>query len=236
MELIHILKRIRRQLYGLRALVPGLRRQHQLERMVGPLGMWDQLQAYQLNAVKMLGLQPGHWMLDIGCGPLQGGIAFIKYLDAGRYVGVDLKKLQINAAHAQIARLGCADKNPLLLVSDSFGDKELGAKCFDFIWLSQVLYYFDGPMMHRLFEMVSRRLNSKGVFAGDILGLSGNRRFIEEDSVAHLHTAYSLNAIASGYGLSVVEKGTIEQFGYPKRLGLRTNVMLQVTHRNRARG
>jgi cyclopropane fatty-acyl-phospholipid synthase-like methyltransferase len=73
----------------LRTFVPGWRRRHKLESLLGPLGFWDQLQNYQLQAVVQLGLQPEHSLLDIGCGPLQGGIAFIRYLQADRYVGVD---------------------------------------------------------------------------------------------------------------------------------------------------
>jgi predicted TPR repeat methyltransferase len=217
-------------MYGLRVFIPGLRRRHQLEEMIGPLGYWDKLQAYQINAVKMLGMMPSHSMLDIGCGPLQGGEAFIRFLDPQKYVGVDLKSRQINAAHELVGLSSLADKNPVLLVSSTFGDRELGEMTFDFIWMSQILYYLDRAMMDKLFEMVSRRMNKNGLFAGDILGPDAERAYIEKYSL-NIHTAQSLRPIVERYGLSVVDKGRIECFGYPRRLSRHTNVMLQVTHR-----
>ena len=35
------------------------------------------------------GLKPEHKLLDVGCGPLRGGIKFINYLEPGNYYGVD---------------------------------------------------------------------------------------------------------------------------------------------------
>lgn len=83
------LMKLRRSLYGLRAYIPGLRERHRLEVMVGPLGFWDKLQRYQLNVLQQNGMEAGHTLMDIGCGPLQGGVAFIKYLNASCYVGID---------------------------------------------------------------------------------------------------------------------------------------------------
>ena len=85
-----LLMRTRRKLYSLRAFVPGLREHHRLEAMVGPLGYWDQLQRYHLRLLCANGLKPGQTLLDIGCGPLQGGIAFIRYLNRGGYTGIEV--------------------------------------------------------------------------------------------------------------------------------------------------
>jgi SAM-dependent methyltransferase len=230
MKIVRTLKHLRRRVYGLRAFVPGLRRRHRLEAMVGPLGFWDDLQAYQLRAVKQLGLLPGNRLLDLGCGPLQGGEAFIRYLEPDRYVGVDHRQEVIAVGREQIARFQLQDKRPQLLVSTTFGDRELGTRTFDFIWASQVLYYFDEPAMHRLFDMVGRRLNSTGIMAGDILGPAADRIFLRPP-MPPAHTPQSLDTIARLHGLSVVARGTIRDFGYPGRLGLRTNLLLEITHR-----
>jgi cyclopropane fatty-acyl-phospholipid synthase-like methyltransferase len=55
------------------------------------LGFWHELQSYQLNTLKENGLRAEHSLLDIGCGPLQGGLAFIKYLEESKYFGIDIE-------------------------------------------------------------------------------------------------------------------------------------------------
>lgn len=224
------LRRWRRQLYGLRSLVPGWRRIHRLEKMVGPLGFWNQLQRYQLRVVTGLGLRPEHSMLDIGCGPLQGGIAFIRYLNPGRYVGVDHNHAAIDAGREELSRLRLWEKTPRLIVSKVFGDDQLGSVAFNFIWLSQIFYYFDEPTVLSLFAMVARRLHSDGVMAADILGPASDRSFLR-DPQPPAHTAKSLDLLALSCGLQVVELGPLSQFDYPKRLGLRHNVLLRITKR-----
>jgi SAM-dependent methyltransferase len=229
MQPVRTLKRLRRRLYSLRVLLPGLRRRHQLEAMVGPLGFWNQLQEYQLNAVKRLGLLPTHTFLDLGCGPLQGGEVFIRYLGIRQYTGIDRRCSVIDVAHEQIGRRHLGNKNPQLFCSETFGDNELESALFDFIWASQVLYYFDEPTMDRLFGMVSRRLKPGGIMAGDILGPAADRSWLRE-SLPPAHSARTLDAIARRHGLCVTERGTLQDFGYPRRLGLRTNVLLETGH------
>ena len=229
MHLVRFLKSTRRRLYGLRALVPGLRRRHRLESMVGPLGYWKELQAYQLAATRAFGLRPSHRLLDLGCGALQGGVKFIAYLDAGRYVGVDCRSSAIEAGWEEIRRHGLDERRPRLLVTESFGDRELGDAQFDFIWASQILYYFDEPKMHELMAMVSRRLDPRGVMAGDVLAPDGDRSFLRPP-LPPAHTGASLDVLAREHGLEATECGNLERFGYPRRLGLRGNVMIQIRH------
>jgi SAM-dependent methyltransferase len=199
--------------------------------MVGPLGFWNKLQSYQLQTAVRLGLRPNSALLDLGCGPLQGGIGFIRYLDAGGYTGVDHNPEAIQIGQEEFSRLKLLEKKPRLLISRSFGDEELGSSCFDFIWMSQVLYYFDEPTMHRLFEMVRRRLQPGGIMAGDILGPASDRSFLRPPHPP-VHTAESLNTVAREHGLMVVAQGNLADWGYPKRLGLRNNILLQVNHLN----
>jgi SAM-dependent methyltransferase len=227
------LKRWRRKIYGLRSFVPVLRRRHQLEAMVGPLGFWNQLQDYQLRVVRELGLRPEDSLLDIGCGPLQGGIAFIRYLNYGCYVGVDHNRAAIDIGRQEISRLRLGEKKPRLIVSHVFGDEQLGSAEFKFIWLSQIFYYFDEPTVLGLFEMAARRLHPDGVMAADIFGPSSDRSFLR-DPQPPAHTANSLDLLARKCGLRVVELGPLSQFGYPKRLGLRHNVLLRITKNGEA--
>jgi len=71
---------------------------------------------------------PRHRLLDIGCGALRGGIHFIRYLDPGNYYGVDLNASLIQAAReVELVEAGLVDRNPPLLVDDSFAFGRFGA-------------------------------------------------------------------------------------------------------------
>ncbi len=164
------LKLMRRKIYGLREFIPWMKERHRLELMVGPLGYWDRLQEYQLNLLKSNGLLPNHKLLDIGCGPLQGGIAFIKYLESNNYYGIDIKKEVIEIDKKLTVKNKIAAKKPFLAYSETFGLNEIKDIKFDFMWASQILYYFDEHKINALMEMISLRLKDNGKFLGDIIG------------------------------------------------------------------
>jgi SAM-dependent methyltransferase len=199
-----------------------------LESLVGPLGYWNQLQRYQFRVLTMLGLETCHSLLDIGCGPLQGGIAFIRYLQPSCYVGVDHNPEALEAGRMELSRHRLWSKNPSLLFSRSFGDDEVGDARFNFIWLSQILYYFDEPTLDRLFEMAKRRLLPGGILAGDIHGPCTDRSFLR-DPKPPVHTPESLNRQAASFGLQVKSLGTLNQLGYPKQLNLGNNLLIKAT-------
>ena len=228
---IRKLKKIRRHIYGLRTFIPWLRERHRLEAMVGPLGYWNKLQAYQLNALISNGLKPHHTLLDIGCGPLQGGIAFIKYLEESKYYGIDINESHLDAAKKQIIRYNLLEKKPFLALSESFGNEELNGICFDYIWASQVLYYFNNNKIKSLMKILSTRLKENGKFLGDIM--STNRyEFKTSINGYYLHTAESLNNIANDFNLKVREIGELVKYGYPKRVVASTSVLIEITKKN----
>src|SRR5262245_52171544 len=65
--------------------------QARLESMVGPPGAWQATARFQLAFLRRMGLRPSHRVLDIGCGPLRGGLPLIRYLDRGRYTGIEVR-------------------------------------------------------------------------------------------------------------------------------------------------
>lgn len=219
------LMRLRRHAYGMRRFLPGLRDRHMLEAMVGPLGFWGDLQKYQLNTLINHGIQTHHSLLDIGCGPLQGGIAFIRYLDKGGYTGLDISGPKLEAAYAQIAKHSLQDKNPRLVHSDSLGERELGEAKFDFIFASQILYYFDAKGIRHFFEVVSKRLSGRGLFLGDVIGPKHYENKYPETGY-HIHDLPFLGSIAKSIGLEMADGGELETYGYPSRLSLRTNRLI----------
>jgi SAM-dependent methyltransferase len=230
MPLVRKLRMVRRRMYSMRSWIPGLRHRHRLESLVGPLGYWNQLQRYQFRVVTELGLQHDHTLLDIGCGPLQGGAAFIRHLAPGRYVGVDLKPAAISAASDEISRHQLWAKRPTLIFSGHFGADQLGDMQFDFFWLSQILYYFDDEMLHRLLALATRRLHPAGIIAGDILGPRTDSSFLHSRHPRPpAHTPESIDSIARAHGFRAIVLGTLHEFGYPSKLNLSQNLLLKIT-------
>ena len=228
LRIIRRVKGIRRDLYGLRRFIPGLRELHELELMVGPLGFWKELQAYQLNTLVRNGLKPEHKLLDLGCGPLQGGIAFIKYLDVNNYYGIDKREASINAGNKQIKKYRLENKNPVIILTDDFGKKELNGTKFNFVWASQILYYFDDNTLINLMDRLSVCLADGGKFLGDIIGPK-HYEFKTKEHNWYLHSVDSLNEIANNFDLKVQNLGEIADFGYPSRLSLKTNHLIMIS-------
>ncbi len=205
-----------------------MRELHELELMVGPLGYWKELQSYQLNILISNGLKPEHKLLDLGCGPLQGGIAFIKYLDANNYYGVDIREASLNAGIRQVKKNHLENKNPVIFLTDDFGKKKLSGIKFNFIWASQILYYFDDKKLNSIMDWLSISLTDEGKFLGDIIGPK-HYEFKTGEHNWFLHTTDSLAAIAGNYNLKVRNLGEINNFGYPGRLSLTTNHLITIS-------
>jgi len=76
-------------------------------------GLWDEIGDLQYRFLIEHGLQPHHTLLDIGCGSLRGGVRFIRYLEAGNYIGVDSNLSLLDAGFGvELQAAGLQDKLP----------------------------------------------------------------------------------------------------------------------------
>lgn len=94
-------------------------------------GLWDEIGALQFEFLRSRGLLPHHRLVDIGCGALRGGVHFVRYLEPGRYYGIDINESLIEAGRRELCDAGLADKGASLLVSDRFdlGRFDVGFDC-----------------------------------------------------------------------------------------------------------
>lgn len=60
-------------------------------------GLWESLGSLQFRFLIDHGLEPQHVFVDIACGSLRAGVQFIPYLNAGNYLGIDVKQELIDA-------------------------------------------------------------------------------------------------------------------------------------------
>jgi SAM-dependent methyltransferase len=94
-------------------------------------GMWDEIGQLQFKFLVDQGLQPGHRLLDVGCGSLRGGVHFARYLDSGNYFGVDIDQALLDAGRLELERYHLIAKKVTLAQTDSFDFQSLQQK-FDY--------------------------------------------------------------------------------------------------------
>lgn len=126
----------------------------------GGAGQWDKRGAFQLHLLRALGLQPHHRLLDVGCGPLRGGVHFISFLETAHYHGADYNASFIEAARRQITELGLEAKEPTVeVVHDfQFSTKEH----FDFVLAFSVLNHCSAEQQKTFLKVVPPLLQPGG--------------------------------------------------------------------------
>ena len=91
--------------------------------------MWKEIGKLQFDFLKRMGLEPHHYLLDVGCGSLRGGVHLIGYLEPGHYFGVDKDKELLEAGrNVELKRYGLLDRNATLIQMDDFDFELLNTK------------------------------------------------------------------------------------------------------------
>ena len=120
---------------------------------------WERRGMAQLRFLRERGLKPTTRLLDIGCGPLRGGVHFIEYLDPGNYCGVDYNADFIRAAQRIVETSGLEGKSPRLqtVLDFAFDDGE-----FDFALAFSVLNHCNDEHRSFFFRNISRPMKRGG--------------------------------------------------------------------------
>jgi len=213
----------------LRRILFKYREQHRLESLVGPKNCWQQLQQYQFNILTSLGLRPHHSLLDIGCGPLTAGLKLIPYLGRGNYVGLDISTRPLIEAYRLIAKNLLVERNPRIIHSTTSLKNELKGHQFDYIWMSQLSYHLDNLQMKGLFEATRSMMGPNSVFVFDILA---PETILPPDAEwsgfsFHVRPFSFYEEISKEFALFMTKAGTIGDYGYPKRIDLKSNQILK---------
>ena len=94
-------------------------------------GRWEEIGELQYRFLVAQGLAPEHYLLDVGCGSLRGGVHFVSYLRSGHYFGVDINPVLLEAGRMELERSGLADKTVTLAQSGEFHFETFGRR-FDY--------------------------------------------------------------------------------------------------------
>lgn len=129
----------------------------------GRASQWDAMRSYQHSFLFRKGLEPYHAFLDIGCGPLRGGVPIIRYLDTGNYVGLEKWQESIAVAWDVVKEEGIEEKEPILILGDATSDLDLRQE-FDCILAFSVMHHLYDAEVGKLVEFVKRHLSPGGAF------------------------------------------------------------------------
>lgn len=126
--------------------------------------LWERIGRLQFDFLVDHGLQPSHYLLDVGCGSLRGGVHFIRFLEPGHYYGVDKNPESLAAARTvELPRNGLTDKAPVLVEMDDFGFERLGRR-FDVAIAQSVFTHLPLNDIIRCLMNVERVLEPGGRF------------------------------------------------------------------------
>ena len=203
--------------------------QGRLEAMAGAPGVWTECQEFQIAFLRRMGLQPHHTLLDIGCGPLRGGIPVIRYLEPGNYTGIDIRPAVVAEAQRQIAKAGLQHKQPAVLVSASFGRDELGDRQFDFIWCFQLLYHLEDEQVDQCFSQVVRFMHRESVCLANVNTTEPPSHWKGFPFVQRPLEFYE--SLAARHGLRMRNLGQLRDWGYTRKVAGQFNHMLEFRKR-----
>jgi len=201
-----------------------LRDKDRLEDAMGFRGQFDEHRRFQIALLKERGLVPTNRLLEIGCGPLTGGIPIIDYLESGNYVGVDVRNSVLDMSWKEVGKAGLSAKTPRLICSSSFGSKELGDQTFDFVLSFSVLYHLDDEILNSYFAAVRRRLRSTGICLANVNTCDESSRWLEFPFLKR--TIDSYRELARKNGLETTCLGDIKDLGFRLSGQERRNQML----------
>lgn len=201
-----------------------LREKHQLEDSMGFRGQFDEHRRFQITFLKERGLVPTNQLLEIGCGPLTGGVPIIDYLQAGNYVGVDVRRSVLDMAWREVGKAELGVKNPRLICSSSFGSAELDGRMFDFILSFSVLYHLTDDKLNSYFKAVRSMLKSTGVCFANVNTLDDDSTWLEFPYRKRTLENYAERAAANGLEMTCL--GEIKDLGFRRSEQERRNQML----------
>jgi hypothetical protein len=135
--------------------------------LVGPPELWEMKRRFQIDFLRRMGLQPQHYLLDIGCGVLRGGVPIIDYLEIGHYFGIEARAYVLEEGRKELRESGLEHKNPTLITAEYLAKLSLDRK-FDYIWAFSVLIHLKDNILAELMRFVAAHLGRESVFYANV--------------------------------------------------------------------
>jgi SAM-dependent methyltransferase len=180
--------------------------------LVGPQDLWKAKRQFQMEFLLRMGLKRDDRLLDFGCGTLRGGIPLIEYLQAGRYLGVDVCSEVLAEGRLEIEESGLLDKEPKLVHCERLDQLQLG-RSFSVAWAFQVLIHVPDAHLDATLAAVARHLEPDGVFYATVnVGNQADGSW-KAFPVVYRSAAFYRETFRR-QGLEVVDLGSLPDFGH----------------------
>jgi hypothetical protein len=188
-------------------------RRHSLSGPVGHPGIWKLKRDYQIWFLKQRRLLPHHYLLELGCGTLRGGLPIIDFLLEGHYYGIDARPIALEEARKELAESNLEDKRPTLILAGDLSSVNLD-RTFDFLWAFSVLPHLEDEILRGAFRCAKRHLGVNGQFLATAgIGSRRQGRWMEFPDLVRPLELYAREA--AGEGLNVQDLGVLSSLGHP---------------------
>ncbi len=182
------------------------------QEMVGPTHLWRMKRDFQIGFLKKVGLKPQHYVLDLGCGVLRGGLPIIEYLEPGHYYGIESRRSVLDEGIKALHEAGLQSKAPTLLALEDLAHAKLD-RHFDVIWAFSVLIHMEDRILDDCLTLVSGRLERNGrLYANVSIGNEKDGNWQGFPVVNRSREFYK--DAAQRHGLTVIEVGTLQSIGH----------------------
>lgn len=125
---------------------------------------WTQAGRWQFEFLRQQGLQPNHYVLDVGCGSLAGAIHLMPFLDEHHYWGIDSNRdLVVAGLHIELPHAGVIPERGFFLVNDTFELNDI-PYAIDFAVANSLFASVPFNSVARCIASVVRKLKPSGLF------------------------------------------------------------------------
>ena len=110
--------------------------------LVGPPKLWQSKRDCQIKFLLEHGLKQDHYLLDLGCGVLRGGIPIINYLEKSHYYGIEKDPKRLEEGSTELRESNLTHKTPILSIDYTNIDLK-----FDYVWSFQVFIHLSDEIL-----------------------------------------------------------------------------------------
>jgi len=167
---------------------------------------------FQIRFLKQIGLKSQHYLLDLGCGTLRGGIPIIDYLEKWHYFGIEVRQEVLDEGRKELQESELVDKEPTLIAVADISSLNLEQE-FDYFWAYVVLIHMEDKILYDTISFIRRHIKDDGYFYGSVNVANRPDGNWQGFPVVFRSLQFYEEAF-SRYGLHVKDLGPVEDLGY----------------------